>query len=205
MRTIMGSGCWPGRATGTVTWVSGDPVWDRGPVADRAGEILRLRAAVGQGVHDVEDWSEAQPSVAGRLALQTYREALLEDAWVSRICRLIDTTGLPAAAAAVEAAGHVAAVLGRAPDLADRARALRHVATWLAGRLAAQPPAPKAILAAVYLSPLQLVDLAYPALLAGPEPAVMGRVPLIWGVPGLGPDWAGRRITFADMRIEVDI
>lgn len=205
MRTIRGSGCWPGKATGTVTWVSESPVWDREPVADRADAILRLRAAVAQGVRDVEVWSEAQLSVAGRLALQTYREALLEDAWVARTRRLVDTAGLPAAAAAVEAAAQVAAVLGRAPDLAKRAEALRTVATWLAGRLSAQPSNPPTIIATLNLNPLQLLDLVQPALISGPEPAVVGQVPLIWGVPGLGPDWAGRRITFADMRIEVDL
>jgi len=206
MRTVFGSGCWPGQAAGTVIWVDAwDGEWLAGapPVPDRTREVLRLRAEIGRAAQDLEQWSEAQPVVAGRLVLQTCREAMQEKAWINRACSLVDRVAMPAAAAVVEAGRYIGTIMGNRGDLSDRAQALRSVSTWLAQRLEATSHtlAPDAIVAATNLGPLQLMDLAHPAILGGPEPTVMGRVPLVWGVPGLGPDWTGRHITLDGSRI----
>ncbi|HYF93882.1 MAG TPA: phosphoenolpyruvate-utilizing N-terminal domain-containing protein [Symbiobacteriaceae bacterium] len=208
MQTIVGAGCWPGRAEGPVVWLRGDRAAGQGGMAaDRAAEVLRFRAALGQAVIDLERWAERQPTLEGRMLLQGCKEALLEDAWSRRVCALIDADGLSAAAAALEAGRAVAVVLGRSPDLRDRKENLEMAACWLAGRLA--PPAlpADAVVAAAALSAVELLDLGGRAVLVAQaaEPPVVGDGPVVWGVPQLGPRWEGRRVAVDGVRITLDI
>ncbi|HYF75888.1 MAG TPA: phosphoenolpyruvate-utilizing N-terminal domain-containing protein [Symbiobacteriaceae bacterium] len=210
MQTVVGAGCWPGRAEGTVVWLGGDrgeAGGSGGGTADRAGEVLLFRAALGQAVADLERWAERQSTLEGRVLLQGYKEALLEDAWSRRACALIDGDGLTADAAAAEAARTVAAVLGRSPDLRDRKEHLETAARWLAGRLAPFVMPPDAVVAAEALSPVELLDLGgRPALVAdATEPPVVGDGPVIWGVPQLGPHWAGRRVALNGAKVTLDV
>lgn len=206
MRTVVGAGCWPGKGEGPVVWLEGSRTWTREPVSDRATEVLRFRAELGRAVMDLDTWSEAQETVAARLVLQGYRDALLEDAWARRVCALIDAEGLPAAAACVEAAEKVGALLARSVALQERVHHLMEAVQWLAGRLSPFSYPPDAILAAERLGVLALLDRQHPALVAdGARPEVVGKAPLIWGVPGLGPDWSGRRLGFASTVIRLDM
>lgn len=218
MQTVVGAGCWPGRAEGTVVWIGGDGpggsagrapdrLLDSRPAPDRAAEVLRFRAALGQAVADLENWAERQLTLEGRVLLQGYKEALLEEAWSRRACGLIDADGLTAAAAALEAASAVAAVLGRSPDLTERKENLETATRWLAGRLAPAALPPDAILAASALTPLDLLDLGgRPALLVrADDPPVVGGGPVVWGVPHLGPHWAGRRVAVDGARVVLDV
>lgn len=194
MQRVRGAGCWPGQAEGRVVWMPQILPGAGEGAADRAAEVLAFRAAVGQALADLERWSELQPALEGRLKLQACREALLEHAWVQRVCALIDSEGRTAPVAAVEAAGALAQVLRRrnADDLADH---LPEVARWIARRLRPVPLPPESILAAPHLSAPELLDLNGPALIASAEPPpVAGTGPVVWGVPGLGPDWHGRRV-----------
>ncbi len=206
MRTVVGAGCWPGKGEGPIVWLEGGQTWSRDPVADRAAEVLRFRSELDRAIMDVDTWSEQQETVAARLTLQGYRDALLEDAWGRRVCALIDTEGLPAAAACVDGAERVAQLLARSEALHERAAHLVEAAGWLAGRLGSVAHPPQAILAAHRLGVLQLLDRRQPLLLAdGAEPSILGRVPLVWGVPGLGPEWHGRRIAFAGTVVRLDL
>ncbi|HWI62062.1 MAG TPA: phosphoenolpyruvate-utilizing N-terminal domain-containing protein [Symbiobacteriaceae bacterium] len=209
MQTVVGEGCWPGRAEGTVVWLGGDRA-ETAPakVEDRAGEVLRFRAALGQAVVDLERWAERQPTLEGRVLLQGYKEALLEDAWSRRACALIDSEGYAADAAAREAARAVAAVLGRSPELLERKESLEAAARWISRRLAPAAWPPDAVLAAPALAPVELLDLGgrYPVLVAATtEPPVLGDGPVVWGVPGLDARWAGRRIAVDGARITLDV
>ncbi|MDF2627738.1 MAG: sugar isomerase [Symbiobacteriaceae bacterium] len=212
MQTVVGAGCWPGRAEGTVVWLGGDRGQGSGDgaapghTADRAGEVLLFRAALGQAVADLERWAERQPNLEGRMLLQGYKEALLEEAWSRRVCALIDSEGLTADLAAAAAARTVAAVLGRSPELYDRKEHLETAVRWLAGRLAPFVMPPDAVVAADALSPVELLDLGgRPALVASPvEPPVLGDGPVVWGVPQLGPAWAGRRVAIDQARVVLD-
>jgi hypothetical protein len=215
MQIVQGAGCWPGQAEGRVVWVGFSGAGRAGdagalggvaePVADRAAEVLRLRAAMGAALADLERWLERQPAVEGRLLIQSYRDAAQEDAWSRRACSLIDGQGLPAPAAAVAAAGTVAAVLEQTEELHGRAEALRAVARWVAGRLAESPGWPvDAILAAADLSPLELLDLERPVIMAGGQPPVAGEGVLVWGVPRLGPAWEGRRVVIDGSTLTLD-
>lgn len=203
MRTVGGAGCWPGRAEGSVVWVES---WERArsQVADRAAEVLRFRAAVGQAVADLEAWSERQETLQARLLLQAYRDALLEDAWNRRTVALIDAEGYDGATAVMNAAHQISAVMRNDPSLLDRAEKIESGADWLAERLAPCPLPTDAILAAREFSPVFLLDRRHPALMAGPEPAVAGEGLLVWGVPDLGPDWDGRRVTIENRQITLD-
>lgn len=206
MRTVVGAGCWPGQGEGPVVWLEGNRRWSREPVADRASELFRFRAELGRAVSELDTWSERQETVAARLALQGYRDALLEDAWGRRVCALIDAEGLSAPAACLDGAQKVGALLARSPALQERAHHLIEAAQWLAGRLAPAGYPPDAILAAERLTILDLLDRQHPALVADPTPpVVVGQAPLIWGVPGLSPDWAGRRLGFASSVIRLDV
>ena len=210
MQTVVGAGCWPGRAEGPVVWLGGDRAGtDAGGAvaADRAAEVLRFRGALGQAVADLERWAERQPTLEGRVLLQGCKEALLEDAWSRKVCALIDGEGLPAAAAAREAARAVAGVLGRSPELLERKESLEMAAGWLAGRLAPDALPSEAILAADHLTPLELLDLGGRAALLGSatEPPVVGDGPVVWGVPGLSPTWAGRRVAIDGARVVLDV
>lgn len=208
MRTVVGAGCWPGRADGPVVWLDSVTEFSRGVVADRPAEILRFKAAVAGAVQDLEAWCEGQQTLEASMALQSYKDALLADAWLRRTAALIDAEALPAAAAAYDAAQHLSAVMARSEELRERAESLVAAARWLSLRLE-PPPAlrritPDAILAAERLSPAELLDLRYPTVLAGPEPVILGSRPLVWGVPGLGPEWAGRRIAIDGATVTLD-
>lgn len=207
MQTVVGAGCWPGRAEGTVVWLGGDRGGGEGRTADRAGEVLLFRAALGQAVADLERWAGRQPTLEGRVLLQEYKEALLEEAWSRRTCALIDADGLTADTAALESARAVGAVLGRSPDLHDRKEHLDTAVRWLIGRLAPFVMPPDAVVAAVALSPVELLDLGgRPALLASPAaPPVVGDGPVVWGVPQLGPHWAGRRVALSGTKVILDV
>jgi L-ribulose-5-phosphate 4-epimerase len=175
---------------------------------DRALEILAFRDGVVRAAAGLETWCDRQETLAERLVFQGYKEVLLEDAWSRRACALIDTEGFSAGTAAVKAAGQVAGIMSRSDDLRERAGRLESAARWLAGRLdrATGPELPPdAILAAADLSPLELLDLQRPALIAGPEPSVRSDGVLVWGVPGLGPDWHGRRVTIDGPAVMLDL
>jgi hypothetical protein len=208
MQSVVGAGCWPGKAEGTVVWLGGDRGGaDGGQTADRAGEVLLFRAALGQAVVDLERWAEGQPTLEGRVLLQGYKEALLEEAWSRRACALIDGDGLTADMAALVAGRTVTAVLGRSPELQDRKEHLETAVHWLAGRLAPFVMPPDAVVAAVALSPVELLDLGgRPALVASTaEPPVVGDGPVVWGVPQLGPHWAGRRVALSGAKVVLDV
>ena len=171
MRTVTAAGSWPGKAQGRVIWLrAAEPLPEAGPVEDRPAEVRRFRHEVNRGLADLEAWSESQPVLEGRLLLQEYRDALQEEAWINRVCTMIDQEGVTAAYAAVAAAEKVSAVMARRELLADRAIHLRHVAQWI----------------------------------AGPEPPVRGGGPLFWGVPGLGPEWDGKRVAAEGLTITLD-
>ncbi len=192
METYQGSGCWSGQASGRILWVETAPVHDRGPVSDRAAEISRLRAAMATALADLERLTEQQPTLGGKVALQTYREALQDPAFSGRVTMLIDVHGLPASTALVEGASLVAQVMSRSEDLAERAVTFPVAARWLARRLMPQSIPPGTILAATELSPLELLDRTHPAIVASGDPGVQGDTPLVWGVAAASPDWAGR-------------
>jgi|GEM_PF-6382930 len=205
MRTVTAAGSWPGKAQGRVIWLrAAEPLPEAGPVEDRPAEVRRFRHEVNRGLADLEAWSESQPVLEGRLLLQEYRDALQEEAWINRVCTMIDQEGVTAAYAAVAAAEKVSAVMARRELLADRAIHLRHVAQWIAGRLSPRPLPPDAVLAAETLNPLEILDRRHPALIAGPEPPVRGGGPLFWGVPGLGPEWDGKRVAAEGLTITLD-
>jgi hypothetical protein len=168
--------------------------------------VLRFRAALGQAVADLERWAERQPTLEGRLLLQAHKEALLDDAWSRKACALIDETGAPAAAAARGAVAAIAAVLARSADLQEQKVHLEVAGAWLAARLAADAPAPDAVVACETAGVLDLLALdGRPALIADPaEPVVVGEGPVVWGVPGLGPHWSGRRVSIDGTRVELD-
>lgn len=206
MRTILGAGCWPGRAEGRVVPYGAEPQVDRTPVNDRAGQILHFRTEVARALQDLEHWSERQLTLSARLALHAQKEALLEDAWVRRVCSLIDTEGLPAAVAACEAAVQVRDLLARSESLRERAWQLLPAARWIVRRLTPVPMPEDAVLAITSdLTPGELLDLPRPALLAGAEPPVTGWIPLVWGLPGLGPDWTGRRVALDGAAVTLDV
>jgi hypothetical protein len=206
MRTVQGAGCWPGQAEGPVVWAGVERPVERSAVADRPAEVLRFRAELGRALADLGAWSEQQRTVEGRLLLQAYREALLEDAWHQRVCALIDSDGVGAPAAAVEIATQVAAVMGRSPALKERAAHLQSVAAWMAGRLQPPPPLPPdAILAANRFSPLAMIDRQHAAILGGPEPPLVGGGPLVWGIRELGPHWQGKRIAIDGRTVRLDV
>lgn len=205
MRTVVGTGCWPGKGEGPVVWIEGEQAWSRELAPDRSAEVFRFRAELGRALGDLEAWSELQQTVEARLLLQAYRDALLEDAWSRRACASIDTEGLSATAACMDAAERVAPLLARSEELQGHAGALLESARWLATRLSPPDLPAGAILAASRLNVLELLDRRHPALVAeGAAPAVIGRAPLVWGVPGLGPDWNGRRVAFANMALLLD-
>jgi hypothetical protein len=169
--------------------------------------VLRFRAAVGAALADLERWLEQQPTVESRILVRSYQDAVHEDAWTRRACALIDGQGLTAPAAAREAAGAVAAVLEQTEELHGRAEALRVAARWLAGRLSGPPPAwpADAIVAAADLTPLELLDLGRPAIIGGNGPMVVGETPLVWGIPHLGPHWAGRLVAIDGPTLTLDL
>lgn len=206
MQRVRGAGSWPGRAEGRVVWVSEQlPAAGGEPAVDRAAEVLAFRAAVGQALADLDRWSELQPALEGRLLLQAYREVLLEHGWVQRACALIDSEGRPAPSAALEAAEALSHVLHRR-GAADMAGQLPVVAGWLARRMASAVLPPDTVVAAERLTPLELLDLRGPALVASPEaPGVTGTAPVVWGVPGLGPDWHGLRVALDGDLITVGV
>lgn len=205
MRTVKAAGCWPGAARGRVVWLGAEqPLPEAGPVADRPEEVRRFRREVNRGLTDLEAWSETQSVVEGRLLLQEYRDALQEEAWIQRVCLLVDQEGMPAARAVLEAGEKVSAVMARRESLADRSANLRTVARWIARRLNPISLAKDAVLAAAQLGPLETLDRHHPALTAGPEPPVRGGGPLFWGVAGLGPDWHGKRVVAEGLTIHVD-
>jgi len=187
-----GRGCWPGRASGRIHWVEAVPTYDRAPVADRAAEISRLRAATSAALAELERLTEEQPTLGAKVVLQAYREALQDQALTGRVTMLIDVHGLPAPAAVVEGASLVAQVMSRSEALEDRAQLLPVAARWLARRIDTPELPPDTILAAAELSPLELLDRRYPAIVGSGEPGVQGETPLVWGVEGVNPDWAGR-------------
>lgn len=207
MQRVEGAGCWPGRAEGRVVWLSGELPVAEGQVAERAAEVLRFRAALGQALEDLERWSDRQPTLGGRVLLQTYREALMEDAWSHRACALVDGDGANGATAALEAAVAVSAVLERTAALQGRSDALRTAARWFAGRLCGRfASLPQdAVVAANGLSPVELLDLGRPAITGGDEPPVVGESPLVWGVPGLDATWEGRRVAMDGARLTLDL
>lgn len=233
MRAVVGAGVRPGgRAEGPAVWIErvragggvatggglaagGGAASDGGgpatsgaglAAAERPAEILRFRAAVARAVQDLESWSEEQEQVAARVCLQSLKEALLEEAFLARAAYLIDSRGLSGGAAALEAGAQVSGVLGRSDGMAGRAAALATAARWLARRLlpaVAYPPG--AVFVASDLSAPEVLDLGGPVVLAGPEPAVVGRAPLVWGVPGAGPDWAGCRIRLEGNQVMIGV
>jgi hypothetical protein len=205
MRTIAGTGAWPGSAEGPVVWLRRErPVADM-QVPDRAAEVLRFRVALGRALADLEAWLEQQQTVEGRLLLQGYRDALLEDAWGGRVCDLIDGEGLCAPGAAVKVAAQVSGVMARSGALQERAEHLRAVARWVAERLDPMPLPDDAILAGNRLSPLAVIDRRHPAITGGPEPPVVGGAPLVWGVREIGPHWQDKRIAIEGRHIRLDV
>jgi len=205
MRTVTAAGCWPGRIRGRVVWLGAEPSGQApGPVADRAEEVRRFRREVSRGLADLEAWSEGQPVLEGRLLLQGYRDALQEESWIRRVCLAVDQEGMPAAGAAVAAAEKVSAVMVQREALRERAGYLLTVARWIARRLRPLDLPEDAVLAAEQLSPLETLDRRHPALIAGPEPPVRGGGPLLWGVPGLGPHWHGRRVEADGLTITLE-
>lgn len=205
MRTLRGAGCWPGRAEGRVIWHRFQPGDKAVAPADRAGEILRFRAALGQALADIERWSEDQDTVDARVRLQSCRDLILEGAWSYRACALIDERGMAAGDAAVEAAVQIAAVFGRSGELREAAGQVAVVGRWIGRRLSGLIPGSDAVLAALDLHPLEVLDLTCPALIAGPEPVVRGTQPLVWGVRELNPDWEGRRVALDGANITLDV
>lgn len=205
MRTVTAAGSWPGKAQGRVVWLgAAEALPTAGLVDDRPAEVRRFRREIQRGLADLEAWSEGQAVLEGRLLLQEYRDALQDEAWTNRVCTMIDQEGAAAAYAAVAAAAKVSAVMSRREALAERALHLRQVARWIAGRLSPAALPPDAVLAAETLNPLETLDRRHPALIAGPEPPVRGGCPLFWGVPGLGPDWDGKRVVAEGLTITLD-
>ncbi|HYG57878.1 MAG TPA: phosphoenolpyruvate-utilizing N-terminal domain-containing protein [Symbiobacteriaceae bacterium] len=206
MQSVEGTGCRAGQAEGVVVWLKADspaPPGSEG-VADRAAEVLHFRAAVARALEQLETWTEQQPSLEGRVLLQGYREALQEDAWMRRACSLIDVQGIPAAVAAREAAEAVAAVLERREEQ-QRVEPLKAVAGWMAERLTGRSLPAGAIVAATDLSPLELLDIDCPVLIAGPEPVVVTAQPLVWGLAAIGPQWHGRRVAINGRQVTLDV
>jgi hypothetical protein len=204
MQTVSAIGAWPVQAEGVVVWLDRAPRKVNGMVGDRASEVLYFRAALSQALLDLEGWSPAQHTLGGQLLLQGYREALLTDAWSQRVSALIDKEGLTSPVAVAEAASQICQVMGRNPDLHDRVVQLQAVSAWLATRLAPPVLPPDAIIATMDLSPVECLDVQRPTLIAGPEPSIVGQGPLVWGVPGLGPSWDGRRIAINQTTITLD-
>jgi L-ribulose-5-phosphate 4-epimerase len=205
MQAVEGAGCWPGQVRGRIVWGAPAPAVPAEAPAERAHEVLRFRAGLTQAVADVERWLEHQSTVEGRVLVQGYRDALLDDAWTQRASALIDGQGTVAGDAALQAAAELGAVLRRSAALAARADQLVAVAEWLAGRLSQPLPLPPdTVLAAPDLSPLQVLDLRCPALIAGAEPTVTGTGVLVWGVPHLGPDWNGRWVAIDGVQVTLD-
>lgn len=205
MRTIAGTGCWPGRAEGPIVWLNPERHRKRSPTLDRLGEVMRFRAEVGRALADLEGWSEQQATVEGRLLFLGYREALLEDAWTARVTACIDGEGATAAVAALEVALQISAVMARSDALTERAEQMRAVGQWMADRLDPLPLPPGAIVAGTRLPPLAVVDRQCPAVTGGPEPPVTGGGPLVWGVREIGPHWHGRRVAIDGQRITLDL
>jgi phosphoenolpyruvate-protein kinase (PTS system EI component) len=203
MRTIAGTGAWPGRAEGPVVWLRRERAVTEAVVADRAAEVLRFRSELRRALGDLEAWSEQQQTVEGRLLLQGYRDALLEDAWGHRVCALIDSEALCAPAAAIKVAAQVSGVMARAGSLQERADHLRAVGRWLADRLDPLSLPADAILAANRLSPLAAIDRTHPAVTGGPEPPVLGAAPLVWGLREIGPHWQGKRMAIDGRRVHL--
>lgn len=206
MSVSTGAGCWPGRAGGIVQWLPRSEQREQRLADNRPGEVLRFRAEVSRALESLEGWTGQQRDVGGSLLLQGYREALLEAAWTQRACLLIDRDGLSAGSAAVEAARQVAVVLARSEELRERAERLHEVGRWLAARCEPAHWPAGTVLAAVSFSPLELLDRQHPALMASPEPPpVAGEgPPLVWGVPALGPDWHGHRVTIDGRQVTLD-
>lgn len=198
MERVRGAGAWAGQAEGLVVWLRPAEAARAGGerAGERAAEILRFRAAVARACQDLQRWSEEQETLEARVLLQAHQEAALHEAWQERACRLIDRDGMTASQAALEAAVHLAGVMQRDPDLAGTALRLLETARWIGLRLSGGwrlPPG--SVVAAEELSAPELLDLVHPVLLGGDkEPVVAGRIPLVWGVAGLGPDWDGRRV-----------
>lgn len=197
MERIRGAGAWTGKAEGPVVWLRSPAMAGSGggSPSERAGEIMRLRAALARASQDLQRWSEEQQRLVARVLLQAHQEAVLNEAWQERACGLIDRQGLTAPAAVLEAASHLAAVMQRDPDLEGTARLLKETAHWLAVRLSGGRRLPAgSVVAAEEISAPDLLDLDHPVLIRGNEPAVVGQIPLVWGVAELGPDWEGRRV-----------
>jgi hypothetical protein len=203
MQTIDGAGCWPGRIEGRAVWLGTEGgAWL--PVTNRAAEVLRFRSEVSRALADLETWMEAQQTLQGRIALQPYRDALLEPSWPQRACALIDAEGIPAHAAAERAAEQIGARLGSDEALRARADHLVETAQWLSERFLPRSLPPDAVLVAPMLGPLQLLDRQHPALVEADEPLVQGLLPLVWGVKGISPEWDGRRVASAGTVITLD-
>lgn len=194
MQKFTGTGCWPGKFRGKVLWQSTAFPFRAAGGSDRAAEILRLRTELRRALGDLENWNEAQPILEGRLLLQSYRDALHENAWVHRAMALIDTEGLSACEAIRRATQKVSAAMVRSQELAEQGMRVAEIGQWLAYRLDPVPLPSGTVLAAEKLSPLAVLDRYHPAIISSGEPPVLGSQPLVWGVENLGPDWNGRRV-----------
>jgi len=201
MAVYQAPGGWPGEAEGRILWVGTQDAPERSRCADRPAEIAGLREALRRALADIEAWMEKQPTLGGRVVLQSCRDALQDPAFTQRVAMLIDQHGLSAPAALHEAAGLVAGIMARSEELAERARLLPMAARWLARRLSGAAYPPGVILAATEFSPLDLLDRTHPAVMAAGEPPVAGDAPLLWGVTAVSPEWAGRPARLAGTRL----
>lgn len=165
-----------------------------------------MRQATAVALADLEGWRERQETLEGRMLIQSYCEALQDAALSQRTAALIDGQGLSASAALVEAARLIGRVMGRSEALRERAQALAEVAHWLAGRLSPWRVVLPAdgILLAESLPPLALLDRRHPAIIGGGEPALVGAAPLVWGVAGISPAWAGRTAQIDGTSVLID-
>jgi len=203
MKVFKGLGGWPGKAEGRVVWVEPRSDWGRGPVADRAAEIERVRRALAEAAEVLEGWMAQQTTLGGRLLLQHCEAALADSAFTGRVTMLIDVHGLPGPAALVEAAELVARVMMRSPELQEKAQALPVAARWLAGRLDPVEHPADAILVGRELSPLELLDWERPAIMAAGDPGIVGKGPLVWGVPQVDPGWSGREARIDGLTVAI--
>lgn len=201
MAVYQAPGGWPGEAEGRILWVETQERPERSRCADRPAEIGRLREALRGALADIEAWIERQPTLGGRVMLQSCRDALQDPAFTQRVTMLIDQHGLAAPAALDEAAGLVAGIMARSDELSERARLLPMAARWLARRLSGAAYPPGVILAAPEFSPLELLDRTCPAVMAAGEPPVVGDAPLLWGVTEVSSTWAGRPARIAGTRL----
>jgi len=204
MSLVEGCGCWSGQASGRVVWLDGAPRIDGATVVDRLAEVNRFRVAIRSALAALERWADEQTTLEGRLWAQSYQEALGNQDWSRRTVGLIDRAGLPARAAALRAAETLASLMARNAGQAEQGQHLVVAAEALGEWLEPRGLDNDAVVAAKNLSTLALLAVGRPALLAGVEaPVGVGSGPVVWGVPGLNPDWHGCRVRIDDCRVDL--